>query len=103
MAEIENRANMVRGFNTGRLYQADGQRISWQVVDKRDNGDGEIVRDVLFNDHSRGISGVLTVRTWNNVYPRPVDHSDVLREYDAGRYRYDARADKVRATSFNRI
>lgn len=39
---------MITHWNTGRLYQADGQRISAHSL-----ADGT----VLFNDHSRGIWG----------------------------------------------
>ena len=50
------------GFNTGRLYQEDGQRIEVHVEDL----------DVYFYDHSRGITGKLKIGwdTRDKVTPR---------------------------------
>lgn len=58
-------------FNTGRLYQRDGQRIT-AVEDE--NG------ETWFRDHSRMIDGVLT----NN--PNSLTQSNVMHFYDHGCY-----------------
>lgn len=101
----------VIGFNTGRLYQADGQRIS--VTLSKDN------QRVLFNDHSRGISGALKLAFrsppasyyayYTHIFriladgyvPRDYEVEDlahsVMRHYDRGRYAYDPEADSVKA------
>lgn len=44
------------GFNTERLYQADGQRISVGFRTKDNSNDPDTL-EVWFNDHSRGIWG----------------------------------------------
>ncbi len=68
------------GFNTGRLYQADGQRISVGVT-----SDG----DVLFRDHSRGIDGKLH---WQHDIDGDPTAATVMLYYDKNLYSYDPRA-----------
>ncbi len=62
------------GFNTGRLYRAEGQRIFWAQ-----RADGW----VYFNDIDRMISGWLEPLLIGQIFPR-----DVMREYDAGKYEF---------------
>jgi hypothetical protein len=90
---IENRQHLVRGFNTGRLYQSDGQRISYVATE---DGNGTVI--ILFNDHSRGISGKL-----NAPYEiGRLSPQFIMDEYDAGRYSYDPKADAVKAEDWGK-
>lgn len=61
------------GFNTGRLYSTNGQRIYWWADD-----DGV----VAFYDLDRMICGMLH----SPELPELVKPAWVLREYDTGRY-----------------
>lgn len=67
-------------INTGRLYQTDGQRVTFEWQE-----DGS----VIFDDHSRGIVG--------RVAPgiEPIDAEDMARQamraYDRGAYRMEIR------------
>jgi len=70
-------ATKVWGFNTGRLYQADGQRISVAEM-----SDGR----VLFADHSRGIFGAL--KHWRGAFG-PLTARDVMVRYDHNEYAPD--------------
>jgi hypothetical protein len=58
------------GFNTGRMYRAEGQRIYWA---QRPDG------WLFFNDIDRMISG------WIDMDDGP-DILEILRKYDAGEY-----------------
>jgi hypothetical protein len=105
---------MAIGFNTGRLYQADGQRISVGLCSHGDY--------ILFNDHSRGVSGALdltpTKEGWGTAeqntatYRRylekdakgELDKDDlvqfatmVMRRYDHNRYTYHSEANRIKA------
>lgn len=67
----------VRLFNTGRLYQRDGQWIGYAKL-------ASLAPDfrthlVAFCDHSRMVDGVVTIRG-------DVTDESVLRAYDAGGY-----------------
>jgi hypothetical protein len=99
---------MAIGFNTGRLYQADGQRISVGLA-----SDG---MTILFQDHSRGIFGALELSTSELSYVYSVlsahaggidiaaDYCNfariIMRAYDAYKHRYHPEADKVVADSW---
>ena len=61
------------GFNTGRLYGTQGQRVYWWA-----NDDGE----VTFYDLDRMIVGLLH----KPELPELVKPKWVMQEYDAGRY-----------------
>ena len=61
------------GFNTGRKYTAEGQRVYWWVDD-----DGT----VTFYDRDRMIVGVLD----KQEYPEHITPQWLMREYDANRY-----------------
>lgn len=65
-------------FNTGRKYTAAGQPITATL-----HPDGT----VTFFDHGRMIDGEITTLTAEEFSAR-----NVLREYDAGRYRGSARS-----------
>jgi len=71
------------GFNTGRLYQADGQRISYVC-----NAEGVI----RFKDHSRMIDGVcrqpVRMDIWNRMSPI-TRAAAVMSRYDHCEYDYD--------------
>lgn len=84
----------IYGFNTGRCYQADGQRISWVVSEDR---------AILFNDHSRGISGRLTEDHEDLLPGERLDSRFVLAAYDRGHYCFDHRADAVNAASWPKL
>lgn len=71
----------VRAFNTGRLYAADGQRISWAVF--RDVNTHKTV--VVFIDHSRMVDGVIDLHFGNLDL---VNDGWVLRAYDDHHYHY---------------
>ncbi len=74
------------GFNTGRQYQSDGQRISVAITEEG---------DVLFRDHSRGIDGKLRwYRDLDGTNYRP---AVVMEYYDHGQYDYDSRASFIEA------
>lgn len=62
-------------FNTRRMYAADGQRISWAVY--RNAAHHRTV--VVFNDHARGIDGVVDLHFGNLDI---VGDEWVLRAYD---------------------
>lgn len=64
----------VIGFNTGRLYQADGQRISVGLSE-----DGS---KVLFNDHSRGIWGELTLFSTIESYTQYFNTDNKLQDHE---------------------
>lgn len=78
------------GFNTGRLYTHDGQRISVKILDDH---------SVLFNDHSRGIDGKLRVKISPDL-PRWRIIETVMHHYDRNQYDWDSAADAVRADEF---
>lgn len=78
------------GFNTGRLYTRDGQRISVEIRDDH---------SVLFNDHSRGIDGKLDVKISPDL-PKWRIIEAVMHHYDRNQYGWDSAADKVRADEF---
>jgi hypothetical protein len=77
----------VKGFNTGRLYQKDGQKISYAIAE-----DGE----ALFNDHSRGIWGTVgQLPDW--VLTDSQKQRVIHERYLQGKYQFDPRADKLNA------
>jgi hypothetical protein len=68
-------------FNTGRFYQADGQRIVCETVD-----DGER-HGIIFNDLSRGIDGYIPLA---KLPPdRYCLETQTLHNYDFGNYQWD--------------
>jgi hypothetical protein len=86
---IDQEVKRIVGFNTERLYTANGQEITVAELD-----DGTI----LFNDHSRMVTGRL-----RNHHTRPewMDlETFAHQEYLHMRYDYDARANVIRAESF---
>ncbi|MGO7308735.1 hypothetical protein ACCS91_33310 [Rhizobium ruizarguesonis] len=65
-------------FNTGRLYQPEGQVITMQVLDDR----------TLFMDHSRGIAGEIQGTPPQGMQP----HVWVMNRYDHNQYRMSTEA-----------
>lgn len=89
----EDRNLHVFGFNTTRLYQRDGQRIT---VGWRATGPDDL--EVWFNDHGRGIWGKLkdeVVRADGFYLPFLQNQGDgrlarrVMGAYDRGQYSMD--------------
>jgi len=78
------KAPKVWGFNTGRLYQADGQRIT--VAEMPDGR-------VLFNDHGRGIFGALKYEAKLG----PPTARQVMTRYDHNEYTWDMDAAVIKA------
>jgi hypothetical protein len=73
----------VYGFNTTRLYAADGQRISYNV---------DSTGVVRFKDHSRMIDGVCRQRVELDTFyslSREGRAAAVMARYDACEYDYD--------------
>jgi hypothetical protein len=68
----------VHQFNTGRHYAADGQPISWAIV-QRENG----TRVVAFIDHARGIDQVIPLYVGNDDL---ITDRWVLNAYDNYHY-----------------
>jgi hypothetical protein len=68
-------------FNTGRLYQSDGQRIVCKTVDGPDR------HGIIFNDLSRGIDGFIP------LLRLPTDRFALeqvtMNNYDHGNYTFD--------------
>lgn len=64
------------GFNTGRLYRAEGQRIFWA---QRDDG------WLYFNDRDRMVSGWIQ-RDGTLPLDRPVSPGWLMAKYDAGNF-----------------
>lgn len=69
----------VHGFNTGRGYAKDGQRINWAIVE--DGGK----RVVAFIDHARGIDQVIDLHVGNLDL---ITDRWVLNAYDNYHYHY---------------
>jgi len=69
------------GFNTGRLYTANGQRIWWSQ-----RGDGWL----YFVDRDRMVSGWIDRNPALVVVGRPVRPDWVMLRYDGGQYRFYA-------------
>lgn len=70
------------GFNTGRLYASDGQRISYAIV---------LNTRVYFNDHSRMISGKIRgpfAEAFAHISPESRARI-IMARYDACEYDYD--------------
>lgn len=66
------------GFNSGRLYRAEGQRIFWAQ-----RADGWI----YFNDIDRMIAGWIK-RDGSLPIERPVSPNWLIAKYDAGKYEF---------------
>ena len=77
---------MTTRFNTGRLYQSDGQRITAERVD-----DG-----IIFHDHSRMIYGLIPLAHGVHVHDAQHLRSLTMANYDNHNYNYDARAMALR-------
>jgi hypothetical protein len=93
----------VFGFNTGRAYTGEGQRIS--VAYKLDmTEESEVL--VLFYDHSRGIFGRLKTEKLNGAKKLFLEKNNYQRAkyvmglYDNGHHQYHPQADKVDAQDF---
>ena len=69
----------IHKFNTGRLYAANSQEISWGVIRCVETGE----RKVAFIDHARGIDGVIPMFFGNMDL---LDDAWVLRAYDDFHY-----------------
>jgi|GEM_PF-6348889 len=76
---------MIRTFNTGRQYSAEGQRIAYRVTSIKPDEDvpGMDWATVEFADIDRGISGVLSIMLMSE---ESVTGLCVLNAYDAGGY-----------------
>lgn len=68
-------------FNTGRLYDEFGQRISYAVAD----ADGQVIH---FHDHSRMVDGTI-IRKYTVRKPTP---HVVMEFYDRGDYKHTKEA-----------
>jgi hypothetical protein len=66
------------GFNSGRMYRAEGQRIYWAL---REDG------WLFFNDIDRMIYGWIDMGNANAEYPEP-DILEIMRKYDNSDYRF---------------
>jgi hypothetical protein len=69
------------GFNTGRLYTALGQRISWAQ-----RADGWLG----FVDHDRMISGWIKREDPIGILSSPIEASWLMHKYDNGKYKIQA-------------
>lgn len=76
MTDTDKTEYKVHGFNTGRMYQAHGQRISWAIINNK----------VYFNDHSRGIWGILRYDCFGECNMTP---QILMHDYDRGQYDMD--------------
>lgn len=81
------------GFNTGRKYTKQGQKITWKCIDieiYHDEDDGESTFfdvtyfTVEFEDHSRGIKGRITII--GNDPSDKITQDAIMKAYDKGDY-----------------
>jgi len=65
------------GFNSGRMYRAEGQRIFWAL-----RPDGWL----FFNDIDREVFGWIDMDNMREGYP-DLDVYELMNKYDSGEYR----------------
>lgn len=68
---------MIKVFNTGRQYTAEGQRIAWMEI-AREVGGGKLV---AFYDGDRHVSNVVRIPAWCQD-----EQAEVLKQYDECNY-----------------